>query len=202
MKRTTAEPAAATARLKREEKQRAGLCEATVRVVAERGFGATKSYIVLQESGFGAKTFYKFFPDLEACFTAALETYAAATFEQVRSAGAERSDPQARIEAGIASLTELLAGNPAVAQVLLVEARAARMPSRVTQQRWLRRFEALLESAFPGPAQYPSGAARMAVGAVSTLLALEVAAGRTRELPGMQADLVEAALTSFSSPRR
>jgi hypothetical protein len=101
------------------------------------------------------------------------------------------SRPEEKATAGIGTLTELLAGEPNVAQLVLVEIRVGGMACRDAQQRWLVRLEALVEELRPAPTQAWASAAGLTVGALNTILALEVIADRASDLPGMLEELVD-----------
>lgn len=179
------------ARLEREARQRAGLCESMVAVAAKRGFGATTIHEVVTAAGFGKLTYYKLYGTVEACFVEAVEACGRVISEQLeeRLAGVDGARPRA--ETGLQALVDLLAEEPDLARVLEVEARAGGMASREAQLRWLDRLAELFAKAAPGADEWPG---RMAFGAVTTLVALEVAAGRTTELPTLRDELIEVAL--------
>src|SRR5258705_7100077 len=56
--------------------QRERLLEAAVRVVAEKGYGATTVADLTREAGISRTTFYAMFEDKEACFLAAYDNVA------------------------------------------------------------------------------------------------------------------------------
>jgi AcrR family transcriptional regulator len=183
-------------RARTEAEQRAGLCAAMVEGTARRGYAATTIHEVVSTSGFGKATYYKFFPTKEACFLVAFEACAEAIFKQVEDAVGDKTAPTTRARAGLETLLDLLGEEPQLMRVALIEARAAGMPSREAQVKWLKRLAELFADGKPGAEE--AWSERMALGAVCTIIALEVAAGRATELPGMAGELVEAALAPCS----
>lgn len=144
-----AEPREA-ARLAREAEQRAGLCEALVRVAAREGYGATTIDAVVAERRLGKMTFYKLYSSLEAGLLEAFEVCARRIYERVTAAAEGRSGRKAKVEAGVAELLEVLSEWPEVARVALVEIRAGGAECREAQQRWLGKFGGLLEGGEAG----------------------------------------------------
>ncbi len=92
--------------------QRERLLEAAVRVVAEKGYGATTVADLTREAGISRTTFYAMFEDKEACFLAAYDNVAEALVKRVAAAyEAEERWPD-RARAGLAALLEALAEEP------------------------------------------------------------------------------------------
>jgi len=187
-------------RLVREAEQRAGLCESMLRVVAKRGYAETTIHEVVTAAGFGKLTYYKLFPSKEACFVAALEACAEVVFARIEAAVEDEAESTARVAAGLGALVGLLAEEPELTRVTMVEARAGGVPSREVQLRLLDRLAGLIADGAESDGEVSS--TRLAIGAVSTIIALEVAAERTAELPGMLPELVDAALVSWLGTAR
>lgn len=188
-------------RLRREAKQRAKLCRAMTAVTAKRGYEGASIHETVGLAGYGKATYYKLFPTKEACLLEAFERCGDAIVAAVEEAIVGASDPVAKAEAGLGTLVEALAAHRDVARVALVEIRVAGAPCREAQQRWLGRFEGLLQN-LSAEIEPEAEAARLAVGAVSTILALEVAAGRTKKLPKTRHELLDAVAMGCPGRRR
>jgi AcrR family transcriptional regulator len=178
--------------LRRDAEQRAKLCEAMTQVAAESGFEATKIYLAARMAGLGLSTYYKLYETREACLLEAFERCAETVLAQVESAMSHPSRPEEKAAAGIGALTELLASEPNVARLMLVEIRVGGAVCREAQLRWLGQVESMVETLLPAPWNRQAGIGRLIVGGLSTIIALEVEAGRAEALPGMAAELVHA----------
>jgi len=161
-------------RLRREASQRARLCEAMTRRAAEVGFEAASAAATFEAAGLGSGTFYKLFDDRQECLAEAFERCAEMLLARVaRVAEGTGGECPERLEAGLGELLELLAANPDVAQLLLVEIRAGDARCREAQQGWLGRFAGLLASGRRGTSEPRSTSlARLAAGAIENLLML------------------------------
>jgi AcrR family transcriptional regulator len=163
-------------RLRREAGQRAKLCEALTQLAAEQGFDAVTAQGVFTRADFGSGTFYKLYPDPEACLAEAFERCARTALGRVEdAAAAEEGDCASRLAAGIRELLDLLSSHPEVARLLAVEILAGDAGCREARQRWLGRFARLLECDQESRSQPQGGwLARMTAGALASLLALGV----------------------------
>lgn len=184
------------ARLEREAVQRARLCEAMVEVAAARGYEAAQAHRVFGAAEIGSGTFRKLFADKEACFVAALQGCVRVILGRVEGALAGVEGGRARVEIGLGALAELLAAEPELARVAMVEARAGGVASKEAQLRMLGKLGALFAEDARGEEAWLG---RMGLGAAVTVVALEVTGGRTAGLPGMLDELVAAALVGLPS---
>jgi hypothetical protein len=100
-----------------------------------------------------------------------------------------------RTEAGLRALVEVLAEEPDLARMVVVEARAGGMASREAQLQWLDRLAGLF--AGEGVDAEAAWLARMGLRAATAIITLEVAADRTEILPNLPGELVEAALAAY-----
>lgn len=193
----TARDKVEAARLVREAEQRARLCEAMTRLAAQRGFRAVYPQRVFGAAEVGSGTFYKLFEDREACLREAFERCAEVIFTRVATAAqASGDDFTRRLEAGLGELVDILASDPDVGRLLLVEIRVGDSGCREAQQRWLGRFAGLLE-ACRGAAADDDETARMVVDALVFLLGQRVADDGPRTLPQMLPELVFVALAPY-----
>ena len=96
-----------------------------MRVVAEKGYGATTVADLTREAGISRTTFYAMFDDKEACFLAAYDGIVDTLVRRIgRAYEAEEGWPQ-RARAGLAALLEALAEEPDLARLALVEVGSA-----------------------------------------------------------------------------
>lgn len=185
-------------RLRREGRQRAGLCRCMAQVAARRGFEAATIDDAVRLSGFGKATFYKLFEDKDACLLEGFERCGEAIIARVAQRTRYGEEFAEAVEATLRELLRILAAEPDVARLVLVEVRVAGPRCREAQQRWLERFAGLLEDADlrsgPGAGE---ATARMTVGALAFLLASKVSREETAELPGMLPDLLYVALAPY-----
>jgi AcrR family transcriptional regulator len=183
--------------------QRERLLEAAMRVVAEKGYGATTVANLTREAGISRTTFYAMFEDKEACFLAAYDSVAEALMKRVAAAyEAEERWPD-RARAGLAELLEALAEDPQVARLALVDAGAAGPAAQRRYRAALQRLTPLFDEGrdfAPGGRGLPANTSRMAIGAVAGLIADELAEGREEYLPRLLSDLLFATLVPYIGP--
>lgn len=174
-----------------------------MRIVAAKGYAATTVADLTKEAGISRTTFYELFEDKEACFLAAYDNAVDALVRRISSAyEAEERWPD-RARAGLATLLEALAADPAQARLALVDVAAAGPAAqrrfRAAVQRLTPFFDEGRDFA-PGGRSLPANASRMAAGAVVGLISDELVAGRTDELPNLLSDLLFATLVAYLGP--
>jgi AcrR family transcriptional regulator len=183
--------------------QRERLLEAAVRVVAEKGYGATTVADLTREAGISRTTFYEMFDDKETCFLAAYDTVVEALVRRIAAAyEAQEGWPQ-RVRAGLAALLEALAEEPEIARLALVDAGAAGPAAQRRYRAALQRLTPFFDEGrdfAPGGRNLPPNTSRMAIGAVAGLISDELAAGRTDELPSLLSDVLFATLVPYIGP--
>jgi AcrR family transcriptional regulator len=158
---------------------------------------ATTIADIVARAGISRRTFYKLFDNKRDCFDAAVSAFAEeiATMAAAAQPGAGMTWPDTVREA-IAQILELLASKPAFTNLVLVEAVVVD-PMLLTRY-WDPVLEALKQSPIFGEGtQTPTGAARAAVGAAQVLIAQEVTAGRSDQLPALLPEIVYIALVPF-----
>jgi AcrR family transcriptional regulator len=183
--------------------QRERLLEAAVRVVAEKGYGATTVADLTREAGISRTTFYAMFEDKEACFLAAYDNIVDALVRRVAKAyEAEERWPD-RARAGLAALLEALAEEPEIARLALVDAGAAGPAAQRRYRAALQRLTPLFDEGrdfAPGGRSLPANTSRMAIGAVAGLIVDELSEGRAEYLPNLLSDLLFATLVPYIGP--
>jgi AcrR family transcriptional regulator len=177
----------------REAAQRELLLRAMTSAAAAKGYAGSRVEDVVELSGLSRATFYLHFRDKEECLLAAFEWCGAVISEQIERALGGAEGTRARVEAGVGALVELAVETPEVVRMALIEARGGMTASREAQLRWMAELGGLVAEDAGGAEE--AWLRRMAFRAAVAIVALEVAAGRADALPGMQSELVDAALT-------
>ncbi|MGH2975535.1 MAG: TetR/AcrR family transcriptional regulator [Solirubrobacterales bacterium] len=183
--------------------QRERLLEAAVRVVSEKGYGATTVADLTREAGISRTTFYEMYEDKEACFLAAYDGAVDALVRRIAAAyEAEEGWPR-RARAGLAALLEALAEEPDAARLALVDVGAAGPAAQRRYRAALQRLTPFFDEGrdfAPGGRSLPANTSRMAIGAVAGLIADELAEERAEDLPGLISDVLFATLVPYIGP--
>lgn len=85
---------------------------------------------VAREAGASRRTFYAHFTDLDACYLALFEQFAARNLEAVATAVAAIGSPRERLEGAVGSYLDTLAADPALASSLFRELHLTGEPGR------------------------------------------------------------------------
>jgi AcrR family transcriptional regulator len=186
-----------------QRSQRERLLEATMRIVAEKGYGPTTVTDLTRGAGISRTTFYELFEDKEACFLAAYDDAVDKLVRRITAAyeGEERWPDRAR--AGLRELLAALAADPAQARLAFVDVAAAGPAAQRRYRAAVQRLTPLFDEGrdfAPGGRALPANASRMAAGAVVGLIADELIAGRADELPSLLSDLLFATLVAYLGP--
>jgi AcrR family transcriptional regulator len=183
--------------------QRERLLEATIRVVAEKGYAATTLADLTREAGISRTTFYEMFDDKEGCFLAAYDSIVDRLVRRVAAAYESEGEWPQRARAGLAALLEALAEEPEVARLALVgvgsAGPAAQRRFRAAMQRLTPFFDEGRDFA-PGGRNLPANTSRMAIGAVAGLIADELTEERAEDLPKLLSDVLFATLVPYIGP--
>lgn len=183
--------------------QRARLLDAAVRVVAAKGYGAMTIGDLTREAGVSRTTLYQLFEDKESCFLAAYDNAVEALVRRVIAAYESKQGWPDQAAAGLAALLEVLADEPALARLSLVDignaGPAAQRRYRAAIQRLTPLFEEGRDYA-PGGRSLPANTSRMAIGGVTGLISDELVADRAEQLPGLLSDVLFATLVPYIGP--
>ncbi len=183
--------------------QRERLLEAAIRVVAEKGYGAMTIGDLTKEAGVSRTTFYELFEDKEACFLAAYDGAVETLIRQVMAAYESEGSWPDRAAAGLAALLDVLAGEPALARLSLVDIGNAGPAAQRRYRGAIQRLTPLFEEGrdfAPGGRGLPANTSRMAIGGVTGLISDELIAGRAEQLPGLLSDVLFATLVPYIGP--
>lgn len=183
--------------------QRERLLDAAVRVVAEKGYGATTIADLTREAGISRTTFYEMYEDKETCFLAAYDAAVDSLVRRVATAyEAEEGWPR-RARAGLAALLEALAEDPQAARLALIDVGAAGPAAQRRHRAALQRLTPFFDEGrdfAPDGRNLPANTSRMAIGAVAGLIADELAEERASDLPGLLSDVLFATLVPYIGP--
>lgn len=183
--------------------QRERLLDAAIDVVAEKGYAKTTIADLTKVAGISRTTFYELFPDKEACFLAAYDVAADVLARRVATAFESGDAWPERVRAGLEALLESLAAEPAVARLALVDFGAAGPAAQRRYRAALQRMTPLFDEGrdfAPEGRRLPANTSRMAIGAVVGLIADEIEAGRTEDLPRILPEALVAALSPYLGP--
>jgi len=183
--------------------QRERLLEATIRVVAEKGYAATTVADLTREAGISRTTFYEMFEEKEACFLAAYDGIVDGLVRRVAAAYEAEEGWPLRARAGLAELLEALAEEPEIARLALVDVGAAGPAAQRRYRAALQRLTPFFDEGrdfAPGGRNLPANTSRMAIGAVAGLISDEVVEGRAEYLPNLLSEVLFATLVPYIGP--
>lgn len=202
---STSSPGPGASRLRpyRASSEQERLLEAIVRVAAEKGYGATTTADVTAAAGLPAESFARHFAAKEDCFLAAYEAVSDVVIAHVSTAyeaSAGRPWPE-RIVAGLRALVELLAAEPEITRMAMIDVGSLGEEARVRYRTALERFVPLLEEgrdhSTDDAAGLPDETAQFAIGGVASMIFDELRAGRGEELPAALPELAFAMLMPY-----
>jgi AcrR family transcriptional regulator len=179
--------------------QRERLVAATARVTAEHGYEATTVADILAASGVGRESFYEIFNDRLDCVLAAHQTLLDDLIDKVAAAYAGDGEWVERCRTTLAALLDWFAADPPAGRFLLVEVAAVGPEFHSRFEAGFDRFVAIIDSGLPAdlPDPGPLPTTNLAVGAAISRVYVEVAAGRTEELPRLLPQLTYEVLVPF-----
>jgi len=176
-----------------EQVQRERLTTAMAHVVAEVGYEETTVERVLVEAGMSRRTFYELFDDREDCFLAAYDAAMGRVIATVTDAYLDCEAPERRIEHALETFLRLLAAEPDLARMCVVEVFAAGSRARERRADAMDHLARLVEHALGelrGDDELDRLSAQALIGAVHELIYLPIDRRDTASLPGMASDIV------------
>lgn len=171
-------------------------------VLYEVGYQKTTVSLIGQRASVSKSDFYKHFESKDDCFVAAYEEAIGRIRKQVHDACAECSDEEwgLRVRAGITAILVLLASEPALAGIVLVEGLRAGRGIYDRYQVALESFVPDLRAGAPRAPdgdQVPKAMDEAVVGGVASLLGRRVLAGEAERLDDLLPEVLEFALTPY-----
>lgn len=186
-----------------ERNQRERLYGATVAVVAEHGYEATRVADILALAGISRSAFYRYFDNKLECYLATLDALAEQARHQVLTAYGDGDRTwDERLRAVFERLIELILDQPAAARVWLVDGYAAGPPAIDRMELASDQLESLTSASIgetPERSDIPATAIRAVLGGLRQIIHTRVRHGREDELPALVPDLLDWAL-GYRSP--
>jgi AcrR family transcriptional regulator len=182
------------------QNQRERLLAALADCLEEKGYDRTTVSSIGKRAGVSKSDFYKQFESKDACFVAAYDDAVERVRAQMLSACAEHDDWASGVLEALASLLDLLAAEPAQAQLVMVEGLRAGRGVYDRYQVALQSFVPYLRDGAPAPragSPPPQATDEAVVGGIASLLARRVLAGETKKLSGLLPEIAEFALTPY-----
>ena len=186
--------------------QRERLLAATVEVVAERGYEATRVKDLLQVSGVSRNAFYKIFSNKDECFLAAVDQLVQVAGPAVLDVyGKAPGTWEQRMMAMLEALGAMVAAYPAPARVAWTEAYAAGDEAVRRVDRIDTRTERIVRGALaesPERAGLPPEVVRALIGGLRKIIHTRLREGRERDLPGEMPQIFDWMLSYRTPPQR
>jgi AcrR family transcriptional regulator len=180
--------------------QRERILDAVLQAASQSGYAAMRIEDVIAIAGVSRRTFYDHFANKEEAFLAAYELVLEQLLSGVTSAFASGEGWTSRVRRGLAAFLNLLASEPVLAQVCVVEALAAGPRALARRTEAMEAFQALLQPP-KGDALATSTAPPVAVeaivGGIYEVIYSRVTSNRTEELPSLLPSLLHSALLPF-----
>lgn len=189
--------------MRQDGTRREAIVETMIRVSGSKGYLATSVADVVGEAHASRATFYKHFADREDCFLAAFDAASERVIEEARDGCEGRYGWLDRVRAGLAAVVELLATDPELARVVVVEVAAAGAEARRRQWAAIGELARMLDAGpeTPSDVKLPATTGLMAVSAVVGLLFDELRDIGTADRLTLLPELEFALLVPFIGPR-
>jgi AcrR family transcriptional regulator len=178
------------------------ILSAMVRVVGSKGYEDTVVADVIEASGTSRTSFYRYFEGKDDCFLAAYAMLVEQLFDEIVAQCDLKASWLTRVSAGLATIVDRFAADPALARTAVVEVAAAGTEARQLHWNAVARFAGYLDGGreLADGRELPENVSLMAAGAVSGLIYDEVQAGRSAQLPTLFPDLLFAMLVPYLGP--
>jgi AcrR family transcriptional regulator len=188
-----------------QRNQRERIVGSVIDVVSRGGYAGLTVRDVIARAGVSRRTFYEHFSNKEDVFLAAYDSVVEHVISEVRVAHAGgRTWPEA-VGRGLAKFLGLLAGQPALAHVCIVEVLAAGPEALARRARAIEAFSDLVS---PDPALLPRGhtvpplAMEVVVGGIYEIVFSYVSRGESYALPTIWPELLFSMLLPFEGAKR
>ena len=180
--------------------QRERLLAAVPGVAAEHGYEAMSVADIVKAAAVSRNAFYKNFSDKQDCVAAAHELGHERLFEVLSTSCYEGATIEERVGGSLEAGLEVLAGDPALARFLFVEAPSGGDEIALSYHEWLGRYGTLLRSAAP---DLPSESVplpeveQVIVGGMASRVASEVLRGKGEDLRELADPFLEYVLAFY-----
>jgi len=171
-------------------------------VTKEKGYVGMTVEDVCRIAGVSSRSFYQHYADKEEAFLAMYDQVIAALTAHVAEAYRRPGPWRGRVREGLEVLLNLIAAEPALARLCLVDILAAGEKGRAHWSKFLASFVPFFDDAeLGGGLPRPSPVVVHAlIGGVAQILYERVAADRTQEVPDLAPDLAYYVLLPFLGP--
>jgi AcrR family transcriptional regulator len=191
-------PAGAVAR-----SQRTRLIHATASVTMTKGYASTTVADIVASAGVAKEAFYRHFRDKEQAFLEAQEHPTRQILDAVVFAYFSAGEWHERIWRALRTLVDLVAANPVMSHLRLVECYTAGPAAIRRAEEIVHSFTIFLEEGYrtrPQAEGLPRLFSQTISGAIFELIQHEVVAGRTEEIPARLPQLAYVAIAPFLGP--
>jgi len=181
---------------------KAKLLETLPLVVAENGFEATTVDQIVKVAQVRRNSFYEFFNDKEDCFAAAYEVAQERLLGVLTFRCYTRTGLADRVGSALSAGLEMLAANPALTGLIVVEAPAVGGETAARHHQWLDRYGRMLRFAAmdsPEVVAPKQSVEPAVVGGIASRIKQLVLVGETERLPRLGPELVQFALSFYGS---
>jgi AcrR family transcriptional regulator len=182
--------------------QRERILASVVEVVSETGYAGLTVRDVIEHAGVSRRTFYEHFSNKEDVFLATYEAVVDVLVNEVRLSYARGRTYAGRVALGLATFLGLLAGQPALAHVCIVEVMAAGPNALARRAQSIRLFCDLIRPPDDMAAGAPPLAVEVVVGGIYEIVSAHVSRGEADRLLELYPELLENLLLPFVGPRR
>jgi AcrR family transcriptional regulator len=183
--------------------QRSRILQATASVTMEKGFASTTVADIVAGAGVAKEAFYRHFEDREQAFLEAQEHPTQQILDTLVRAYFSAEGWHERIWRGLRALLELIAANPVMAHLRLVECYTAGPTAVRRAEETTRSFTIFLEEGYrqrPQAAGLPRLFSQAIAGAIFEIIQHDVASGAVAELPTRLPQLAYVATAPFLGP--
>lgn len=182
--------------------QRERLIAGLIQALYEVGYQRTTVSLIGQRAAVSKSDFYKHFESKDDCFIAAYDEAVARIRGRVAEACGEASGEAwpLRVRAAIDALLKLLAAEPALASIVLVEGLRAGRGVYDRYQEAIESFVACLRNDAPdapGAAEVPEATDEAVVGGVASMLGRRVLAGEAEQLGQLFPEILAFVLSAY-----
>jgi AcrR family transcriptional regulator len=180
--------------------QRERILDAVLQAASRSGYAAMRIEDVIAIAGVSRRTFYDHFANKEEAFLAAYELVLDQLLAGVTAAFASGETWPSSVRRGLGAFLNLLASEPVLAQVCVVEALAAGPRALARRTAAMQAFQALLEPPADDvlvTTSAPPVALEAIVGGIYEVIYSRVTSQRTDELPTLLPSLLHSALLPF-----
>lgn len=183
--------------------QRGRILQATAAVTMEKGYANTTVADIVAAAGVAKEAFYRHFADREEAFLEAQDHPSRQILDTLVTAYFSAEEWPERIWRGLGTLLELIAANPVMAHLRLVECYTAGPVAVRRGEEATRSFTIFLEEGYrqrPEAGELPRLWSQLIAGGIMEIIQHDVASGRTAELPRRLPQLAYVAIAPFLGP--